>query len=109
MINAIEYTTERKGVLYALSADKNMAKKNAWHLSKISGNGLAPTNALGVSSFGVAGQSYNGLAVDAREIDVRMYADGYDPAGCQRLLNEAAQIVSTDNEALGCSTILTSW
>lgn len=101
MINAIEYVTERKGVLYALSADKNLAQKNAWHLSKISGNGLAPTNALGVSSFGVAGQSYNGLAVEAREIDVQLYADGFSPAGCQQLLSDAARIVSTDNEALG--------
>lgn len=101
VINGIEYTTERKGVLHALSADKNMRQKNAWHLSTISGNGLPPADALGVASFGIAGQSYNGLAVEAREIEVRIYADGHDAAGCQRLLSEAARIVSTDNEGLG--------
>lgn len=101
MINAIEYVTERKGVLYALSADKNVTQNNAWHLARISGNGMPPTSALGGASYGVVGRSYNGLAVDAREIEVEMYADGFSPAGCQQLLNEASHIFSTDNEALG--------
>ena len=101
MINAIEYTIEREGVSYALRADKNTAQKNAWHLATISGNGMPPTSALGGSSYGIAGRSYGGLSVDAREIEVDMYADGFSPAGCQQLLDDAARVVTTDNEALG--------
>lgn len=101
MIKEIEYTIKRKGVSYALRADKNMRQKNAWHLASISGNGMPPTNALGSASYGIAGQSYNGLTVEAREIEAEMYADGFSPAGCQQLLNDAARIVSPDDEALG--------
>lgn len=101
MINVLEYITEREGVLYALSADKNMTRKNAWHLASVSGNGTPPASALGEASYRLAGRSYDGLSVGAREIDAKLYADGYDAAGCQRLLSEAAFLVSTDDEALG--------
>lgn len=101
MINEIEYMIERKGVLYALHADKNMAQKNAWHLAAISGNGMPPVEAKGRASFGIAGRSYGGLAVDAREIEVEMYADGFSPAGCQQMLDDAVRTVSMDDESLG--------
>lgn len=101
MINAIEYTVERKGVSYALHADKNTAQKNAWHLKAIDGNGMPPTSAIGGASYGVAGRSYGGLSVDAREIELEMYADGFSPAGCQQLLNDASRIITPDNEAIG--------
>lgn len=101
MINEIEYTAKRKGVAYALHADKNTAQKNAWHLATIGGNGMPPTIAKGGASYGIAGRSYNGLAVDAREIEVEMYADGFSPDGCQQLLADASRIVSPDDEGLG--------
>lgn len=101
MINAIEYTVERKGVSYALHADKNTAQKNAWHLKTIDGNGMPPTSAIGGASYGIAGRSYGGLSVDAREIELEMYADGFSPAGCQQMLNDASRVITPDNEALG--------
>lgn len=101
MINEIEYTVKRKGVSYALHADKNVREKNAWHLATIGGNGMPPSTAKGGASFGIAGQSYSGLAVDAREIEVDMYADGFSPDGCQQMLDDAARVVSPENEALG--------
>ena len=101
MINEIEYTVKRKGVSYALHADKNVREKNAWHLATIGGNGMPPSTAKGGASFGIAGQSYSGLAVEAREIEVDMYADGFSPDGCQQMLDDAARVVSPENEALG--------
>lgn len=87
--------------MYALHADKNVKEKNAWHLASISGNGMPPTSALGGASYRVAGRSYNGLAVDAREIEVEMYADGFSPASCQQMLNDAARVMSAAGEDLG--------
>lgn len=101
MINELEYITEREGVLYALRADKNMTNKNAWHLASVSGNGTPPASSLGEASYMLAGRSYDGLSVGAREVGAVLYADGYDAAGCQRLLSEAAFLVSTDSDALG--------
>lgn len=101
MINELEYITTKEGVSYALKADKNIRQRNAWHLASVSGNGTPPTSAMGEASFGVAGRSYNGLAVEAREIEASLYADGHDAAGVQRLLSEASFLVSTDDDALG--------
>lgn len=101
MINAIEYVTEREGVLYALKADKDVTQKNAWHLASVSGNGTPPASTMGEASHGVDGRSYHGLNVDGREIGAVLYADGHDAAGCQRLLSEASFLVSTDDDALG--------
>lgn len=101
MINVIEYITEREGVKYALKADKDMMKKNAWHLASVKGNELPPVSTLGEASHGVAGKSYNGLNVESREIEAGLYADGYDAAGVQRLLSEVPFLVSADDDALG--------
>jgi hypothetical protein len=78
-----------------------MRTHNAWHLARISGNGLPPTSANGSGSYSLPGKSYNGLTVGGREIEADVYADGYDPAGCQMLLSSVPRIVSTDHEPLG--------
>lgn len=101
MITNIQYITERNGVTSALSADKDVKQRNAWHLKSITGNGMPPTSTLGDASHGLAGKSYNGLSIEGREVDAELYADGYSPAGAQELLSGASRIVSTDNEALG--------
>lgn len=101
MINAIEYFTERRGARYSLSADKLVHLRNAWHLRTIDGNGLAPAGIMGAQTYGLHGSSYDGISVDPREVGVELYADGYSPAGCQKLLDDARQAVSTGNNALG--------
>lgn len=101
MINELEYITEGGGVKSALAADKNMMKRNAWHLKSIDGNGLPPVSALGSASFGVAGKSYAGLSVGGREIEAELYADAFSAAGLQQMTRDAARVVSPDNGALG--------
>lgn len=101
MIIELEYTTEFKGATRALKADKNVKQKNAWHLKSVKGNGLPPTDALGGASYGLAGRSYNGLSIDSREIEAEMYADGFSPAACQQLLDDARRVVSVGSEDLG--------
>lgn len=101
MITEIEFINERKGVKHALHADKDTRKLNAWHLARISGNGLPPITANGGSSYGIAGRSYGGLAIEGREIEAEIYADGYDPNGCQALLSEIPRVFSADYEPLG--------
>lgn len=101
MINAIEYATMHGGIRYALAADKNMAKRNAWHLKSISGNGLPPVTAFGEQSYGIAGRSYGGLMVEGREIELELYADGYSAFGCQLLVSDAGRVLTPANDALG--------
>ena len=88
-------------VLEDITADKDMEKRNAWHLSRVEGNGTPPVSALGEASFGLAGRNYNGLNVDSRQIDIALYADGFSAAALQDMLEKAARVVSVDNEILG--------
>jgi hypothetical protein len=102
MITAIEYYTERPdGTRHGIQADKDVRQRNAWHLRSISGNGLAPTGTMGEQTHGLHGSSYHGLTVDAREIGVELYADGYSPAGCQELLDNARHAITTGFDGLG--------
>lgn len=101
MIEQLEYITEQGGVTRALRADKNVKEKNAWHLATIKGTGFEAA-AIGEQSHGIAGRSYNGLDIDAREIEADLYADGYDMKGCQKLLGSVSSFVTpANNEALG--------
>lgn len=102
MINAIEYYTERaNGVRHSIEANKDVAKRNAWHLRTIDGNGLASTSIMGAQTHGLHGSSYHGISVDPREIGVELYADGYSPAGCQELLDNARHAITTGFDGLG--------
>lgn len=102
MINAIEYYTERpNGERHGIQADKDVRQRNAWHLRRIDGNGLAPAGTLGEQTHGLHGSSYHGLTVDPREIGVELYADGYSPAGCQELLDGARHAITTGFDGLG--------
>lgn len=101
MITELEYVVRRGGVPFALRADKDVKTRNAWHLASVEGNGLPPVSAMGTESHGVAGQSYEGVSVGAREVEATMYADGADPAGCQALLSEASRVFSAGHDALG--------
>lgn len=101
MITELEYISGGEGVYSALHADKNMRKRNAWHLARVSGNGLPPISANGGSSYGIAGRSYSGITVDGREIEAELYADGYCPKGCQQLLSDIPRVLSAEYEPLG--------
>lgn len=102
MITAIQYSIERAGVTYALTADKDVKKRNAYALKSVSGNGLPGVSTLGSSSYGLPGKSYNGLDISDRDIDLDIYANGYSPAGLQELLDNARRVASVaDDETLG--------
>lgn len=102
MINAIEYFTERQnGARHSLAADKDVRRRNAWHLRTVEGNGLAPAGIIGKQTYGLHGSSYHGLTVDPREIGVELYADGYSQTGCQELLDGARHAVTTGFDGLG--------
>ena len=101
MITGIEYLNGLEGVRNALTADKNVVTRNAWHLASVAGNGLPPITMNGSSSYGVAGRSFGGVSVGGREIEVGLYADGYCPKGCQALLSDASRVFSADHELLG--------
>lgn len=102
MINEMEYYTERaNGERHGITADKDTATKNSWRLRSIDGNGLAPAGVMGTQTHGLHGSSYHGLTVDAREIGVELYADGYSPAGCQELLDNARNAITTGYDGLG--------
>lgn len=102
MINEIEYYVEREnGVRHGITADKDAAKKNSWRLRSIDGNGLAPAGTMGAQTHGLHGSSYHGLTVDPREIGIELYADGYSPAGCQELLDNARHAITTGYDGLG--------
>lgn len=101
MIREIEFLTEARGVQHALRADKDPKGRNKWLLGSIEGNGLPPVEAMGKRSHGLHGRSYDGVDVDAREIEVRMYAAGYSAEGCQTLLDASRRVVSVASDGLG--------
>lgn len=101
MITALEYIVEPNGCRCSIFADKNVAQKNAWHLKTLGGNGLPPISALGAASYGLPGKSYQGITVDAREIEAELYADGYSIAGLQDMLDSVPRMLSGGHEGLG--------
>ena len=102
MINAIEYETS-KGIV--LKADKIITRRNAWHLKSIKGNGAPTATARGDSSYNSVGESYNGLKVEGREIELDLYADGYSAAGLQEMLKDVSKIATPSDEELGVLTL----
>ena len=101
MIRELEYRTEdARGIVRALRADKDMTQRNAWHLAKVSGNELPPIASLGSATFGLAGRSYQGIDISAREIEAALYADGESPEGLRAMLDEVPFLVSCNDHAL---------
>lgn len=101
MINEIEYiyTVGTKTTL--IRADKDVSRRGAWHLASIDGNGLPDVSAMGGTSYGVAGASYTGLAIDARTITVKLYADAYGIVGLQQMMHDGALCASLNGDGLG--------
>lgn len=97
MIEAVEYVTDGGRIV----ADKLMSARDAWHMKGIRGNGLAPTTALGSSTYGLPGKGYEGIHTDSREIDVEIYADAQSPWGLQRMVDELSRVLTASNAALG--------
>lgn len=101
MITEIEYVMRRGGIPLALRADKAVNVLDAWHLASVEGNGLPPISTMGTESHGIAGESYEGLNVGAREIEASFYADASGAAGCQRMLSAAVGVFSAGHDAMG--------
>lgn len=101
MIREFEYTAEARGVQHALRADKDPKGRGKWLLGSIEGNGLPPVEVMGKRSHGLHGRSFDGVDVDGRELDVRMYAAGYSAEGCQALLDASRRAVSVASDGLG--------
>ena len=101
MITAIEYEITANGVTRRIAADKNVMERGKWHLARIDGNGLPDTSALGAATFGLAGQSFTGVSVGARNMTINLYADGANPYELQEMLSDSNFIFSLGNSELG--------
>lgn len=101
MITELEYITQHNGASYAIRADKNVAKRNAWHLKTISGNALPPVSVLGSETYGIAGKSYGGMTIGGREIEAELYADGYSAASLQGMMADVSRVLSASASGLG--------
>lgn len=100
MIKAIEFVPYY-GAGLTLRADKNVRERNAWHLKRISGNGLPPVSLVGEASHKLAGRSYGGISIDEREIELELYADGYSAAGLQAMMRDVSRVMSVQHDTLG--------